>query len=201
MRVHPGRTLGKYVLSAAERRALVRFLKTNGIIIDGQEHLVPNSGAEVDRMTAVFASAGDIVLSRDSVFLPRPADGRPADEPEHLMHFGRVLRCITIPTPGIDPAEGSDELLLVMADWLTSAEPARADLWRGKQIDTELQCPVVDKRPRRLQDGPWWFVNSIVPWPCWAVDHPSNSDKLAILARHWFVLRYLFPYPTKVPIR
>ena len=131
------------------------------------------------------------------MLLVQPSARGEEDEPaataaEELMYFGRVRKLLTHETPG----EEGDEGELVLADWFTCAtskEMKRA--FMGKQLDRDLMCPIVRSKPHSHKDGPCWFANSIVPWACYALEHPTKKDFFVMLARHWHILRYLAPYP------
>ncbi|EFJ40395.1 hypothetical protein VOLCADRAFT_99812 [Volvox carteri f. nagariensis] len=123
---------------------------------------------------------GEMKLQKGSWFLVRPdAEG------DGLMWFGVVKALIR--------HKGPDRAIY---------EVVRADWFRGPslqaQVDRRLRCPVVRSKPIKIPDGEWWFANAIVPWPCWAMPHPSKPSSAGlkvVLARHWHVTRFLSPYP------
>ncbi len=87
---------------------------------------------------------------------------------------------------------------LVKANWHTQPKwPRRSQVPAGLTLpfDAQLRCPVISPTPVASRDGPWYLPESIVPWPCHAVQHPRYRQVMVVLARHWHVLRNLPGYP------
>ena len=87
---------------------------------------------------------------------------------------------------------------LVKANWHTQPKwPRRSQVPAGLTLpfDAQLRCPVISPTPVVSRDGPWYLPESIVPWPCMAVQHPRYRQVMVVLARHWHVLRNLHGYP------
>jgi hypothetical protein len=188
----PGADTHPFAIRPADQTTLRTFLLTNSQLGFTESTPVPTHGMQLSRMTVC-----GLVLRPGDVFLAQPVGS--LRDPEEMMFFGRVVRLLKLQNPASragDPPHPGHDVDMVMVEWLSAAPyGAHPRVWRGKQLDAELLCPVVDAAPRKVPDGPWWFANSIVPWACWALEHPTKKDKLAILARHWHVLRHLRPYP------
>ena len=128
---------------------------------------------------------GSVKLSRGSWFMCRAANDLPD------WWFGRVVEVVL--HKGADDTERA----LVRAEWFTGATKEEAGAVSVPICD-QILAPVVASRPANIivETGPWYLPEAIVPWPCHLEPHPGNPNVQVALARHWHILRNLFPYPT-----
>ena len=61
----------------------------------------------------------------------------------------------------------------------------------GYMFHQQLRTPMVEKEPIPAHVGDFWPATHAVPWLCWAMDLPGHPRQLAIVARHWGILRPL----------
>ncbi len=124
-----------------------------------------------------------VKLRAGSWFLCRPpeAGGRAK------LWFGHVRRVVR------HRGGDGEERALVEADWYTT--PGRPRQGLQLPFDMQLLSPVITDQPVQHHDGPWYMPEAIVPWHCFAMPHPKHAGLQVMLARHWWILRNLSPYP------
>lgn len=172
-----GRPAGTRDLTGAEIEGIESLYSRAGLAcaLDGQQAVQVVKEVWVEKMK----------ISAGSWFLCRPGgDG--------AFWFGQVQEVMR-------HCGGDGEFrALVKAKWHTQPRWSR----RGQApaglmlpFDAQMRCPVISSTPTASRDGPWYLPESIVPWPCLAVEHPRYRQVLVMLARHWHVLRNLPGYP------
>jgi hypothetical protein len=110
-------------------------------------------------------------LRRGTWFLARPAQGD-----QNLLWFGRVQRLVLHEGP-----DGVARVLALTNKW----HPSDA-------IDPVTRCPVISEEGMNHPVGPLCALDEMIPWPCWAQEHPDPDQQqhglMVMMARHWHVL-------------
>lgn len=128
-----------------------------------QKYRVVNLGEHVQ------LREGGWFLARPSVLLPSEASA---------MWFGKVEAIFQHKGPD------SEERLMLQVTWYLTGPLHRA-------LHPELRTPIVGASAPVAYRGQMWPAAWAVPWLCWASPLEGDPTKLAIIARHWGILRPL----------